>query len=104
MSRRYGQWAGYPNGHPKDPARCIHEVYGTSGITHQCSKKRGHGEDGLYCKQHDPEAVKARWKAQEAEAYRLRAIRQQNYDNQKVGAKLRDRDAKLFERLLKGGE
>lgn len=27
---------------------------------HQCVRKRGHGPDGAYCKQHDPEAVKAR--------------------------------------------
>lgn len=26
----------------------------------QCRNKRGHGPDGLYCKQHDPEAVAKR--------------------------------------------
>jgi hypothetical protein len=27
---------------------------------HQCSRKRGFGPDGLYCKQHDPAAEKER--------------------------------------------
>ncbi|MFC3724447.1 hypothetical protein [Neoaquamicrobium sediminum] len=26
----------------------------------QCARKRGHGPDGAYCKQHDPEKVEAR--------------------------------------------
>jgi len=27
---------------------------------HQCSRKRGHGPEGAYCKQHSPEAKAAR--------------------------------------------
>lgn len=54
MSKRYGQWAGFPVGHPEDKMRCIEEVfsYGRQFIPHQCQRKRGYGTDGLYCKQH----------------------------------------------------
>ncbi len=52
--RIYGQWAGNPKGHPEDIAKCIKKVWPTDGyiIPHQCNRKRGHGPDGLYCKQH----------------------------------------------------
>ena len=53
--RRYGQ---------ERPDLCIEEVHehGTS-YYYQCSRPRGYGTDGLYCKQHDPETVKARREA-----------------------------------------
>ena len=36
-----------------DPARCIKKVYaGTWLPRRQCSRHRGHGDDGLYCRQH----------------------------------------------------
>jgi hypothetical protein len=35
----------------KDPTRCIEEVW-SPGYPQQCSRKRGHGPDGLHCKQH----------------------------------------------------
>ncbi|CAB5223449.1 hypothetical protein UFOVP383_49 [uncultured Caudovirales phage] len=47
--RRYGQWGGNPKGHPEDPTRCIEEVW---PFPRQCTRKRGYGPDGLYCKQH----------------------------------------------------
>ncbi len=51
--RRYGCWAGNPNGTLEYPDRCIEEVWPSHGwIPHQCNRKRGHGPDGLYCKQH----------------------------------------------------
>ena len=51
--RRYGQWAGCPKGRPEDPALCIEPVWPLSAyISAQCTRKRGHGPDGLYCKQH----------------------------------------------------
>ena len=35
----------------EDSARCVEEIYiGVCG--HQCKRKRGHGPDGLWCKQH----------------------------------------------------
>ena len=49
--RRYNTWAGNPRGNPEDKTRCIEEV--ASGyLFYQCIRKRGHGLDGLYCKQH----------------------------------------------------
>jgi hypothetical protein len=52
--RRFGCWNGCPNGKPEDPTRCIEEVWPTysSWIPYQCNRRRGHGPDGLYCKQH----------------------------------------------------
>jgi len=50
--RRYGAWAGNPKGQPEDPEKCIVEVYDQGLIPRQCSRKRGYGENGLYCKQH----------------------------------------------------
>lgn len=53
--RRYGVWAGNKNGTPEDPARCIVELvkYNNGWPSYsQCRRKRGHGQDGLYCAQH----------------------------------------------------
>jgi len=52
--RRYGVWNGCPKGNPEDPTHCIEEVWpsGRAWIPYQCSRKRGYGPDGLYCKQH----------------------------------------------------
>jgi hypothetical protein len=51
---RYGVWNGCPQGQAQDPYRCIEEVWPSSGgwTPYQCCRKRGHGPDGLYCKQH----------------------------------------------------
>ena len=50
--RTYGAWAGNPRGHLEDITKCIASV--RSGWHYnQCSRKRGHGADGLYCKTHD---------------------------------------------------
>jgi hypothetical protein len=53
--RRYGKRAGNPNGYFEDLHLCIVEVghdvtQGSHG--HQCSRLRGHGPNGDYCKQH----------------------------------------------------
>ena len=50
--RRYGVWAGEPKGYPEDMTQCVAEVGNFASIFYQCSRKRGHGPDGLYCKQH----------------------------------------------------
>lgn len=52
--RRYRVWAGCPGGIKEDTTRCICSVrdQGRSPLSSQCSRKRGHGPDGLYCKQH----------------------------------------------------
>lgn len=71
---KYGDWAGNPNGHAPDFSRCCEEVHSHDGWRyHQCGRKRGHGPDGAYCKQHDPVAVAARKEKSEAKhraAYR----------------------------------
>lgn len=36
----------------EDPTRCIEETTPDSWHFSQCSRKRGFGKDGLYCKQH----------------------------------------------------
>ncbi len=52
--RIYRQWAGNPKGQKEDITKCIKSVPdgGRSCLSHQCMRKRGHGPDGLYCKQH----------------------------------------------------
>jgi hypothetical protein len=51
--RIYGKWAGEPKGTPENITRCVTSVYRSWGfISGQCSRKRGFGPDGLYCKQH----------------------------------------------------
>jgi hypothetical protein len=51
--RRYGVWGRRPRRQPVDPTRCIAEVFHRlTTIPCQCSRKRGHGPDGLFCKQH----------------------------------------------------
>jgi hypothetical protein len=50
--RRYGTWAGNPEGTPEDKGLCIIEVVTDSWFFHQCQRKRGYGEGGLFCKQH----------------------------------------------------
>ena len=58
--RRYSRWAGNPDGHPEDTSRCIEEVFSRDDMMHhQCSRKRGHGPDGLYCKTHGRKAEEA---------------------------------------------
>ena len=55
--RQYNLWAGNPKGDKEDVTRCIKEVRDWSGWhSVQCSRKRGHGPDGLYCKQHAKKA------------------------------------------------
>ena len=102
--RVYRQWSGSPKGTPEDPKRCIEEVAdgGMSPLAHQCYKKRGHGPGGLYCVQHNPEAVaERRRKADERAAERFR----QSAYGQLKGA--RAEKAKLvaaLERLCRAGE
>ena len=51
--RLYNKWGGNPKGTPEDIERCIVQVVDSMGwASHQCYRKRGHGPDGLYCKQH----------------------------------------------------
>ena len=54
MTRKYGAWAGNPNGNLEDNTRCVVEVRepGRWINYYQCGRKRGYGPNGLYCKQH----------------------------------------------------
>lgn len=51
LMRRYGRWSGNPKGTAEDTTRCVYSV-ANGWIPAQCSRKRGHGVDGLLCKQH----------------------------------------------------
>jgi hypothetical protein len=64
----YGAWTGFPKGHAPDYSRCCVEIWSSERWSRasQCSKKRGHGPDGAYCKQHDPAVAKARREASDA--------------------------------------
>jgi len=50
--RIYGDWAGSSKGVREDKDRCVVSVHGIGWQDHQCSRMRGHGQDGLFCKQH----------------------------------------------------
>jgi len=53
MTRIYDKWAGNPKGIPEDPTRCVFTVPDFTGWHYnQCSRKRGYGPNGEYCKQH----------------------------------------------------
>lgn len=77
----YGDWAGNPKGTKPDFTRCCAEVQSHDGWRwSQCARKRGHGPDGAYCKQHDPAAVEARTQARRAAyAKELNARRYERY-------------------------
>ena len=50
---KYGTWAGNPSGYPFLKSQCAAECYDDfTRRFFQCSRKPGHGPDGLYCKQH----------------------------------------------------
>lgn len=49
--KRYGQWAGNPNGHEADPKRCAASVF-SNWYPVQCGRRRGYGPEQAYCKQH----------------------------------------------------
>jgi len=84
--RIYGSWAGNPQGHKEDPSKCIESVLGNErgAIAHQCDRKRGHGADGLYCKQHDPEVAKARRAAIQKKYNDKWAEKQKTWDLEKL--------------------
>lgn len=54
VNGRYGQNNTNPNGRAEDKTRCVDEVWnGPRGMSaSQCSRKRGFGPGGEYCKQH----------------------------------------------------
>jgi hypothetical protein len=55
---RYGQWSGNERGQAQNPIRCVRSVWPAISrgmIEAQCTRRRGHGFGGLYCKQHAKE-------------------------------------------------
>ena len=50
--KKYGAWAGNVNGYKYYPERCAAEVSAGGWQYCQCSRKKGYGLDGLFCKQH----------------------------------------------------
>lgn len=83
--RYYNKWAGNPDGHREDVTRCIEQV-SVPGIYQmsQCSRKRGYGPGGLYCKQHDPDAVKARAAASKAKYEAALAAKMRPHDERRA--------------------
>lgn len=66
--RRYGKWAGNREGSKEDLKRCVEQLFDRPHPGgYQCSRPRGHGPDGLYCRQHNPDAIAARRAAKDAE-------------------------------------
>jgi hypothetical protein len=96
--RVYGAWAGNPKGHPEDTSRCIESVM--DGFhSHQCIRKRGNGPDGLYCKQHDPQAVKARDTQRQREWDAKQARQNQKWHDQAVGSWIRQNEPERYVKI-----
>ena len=82
---RYGRSYG---SHAADYSKCCKAVYDPdTRASWQCKRPNGHGEQGAYCKQHDPLVVsakrnarsakwKAEWAAKDRDAEFTRAARQ----------------------------
>ena len=59
-NRRYGCWGGNRAGLAEDKDRCVESIWhnhSPGGYGDQCSRKRGYGPNGEFCKQHDPGAI-----------------------------------------------
>lgn len=98
MTRRYNVWAGNPAGVAEDLTRCIESVW-DKFHSHQCERKRGRGPDGLYCAVHDPAAVKARQDRSASKWKEAHTYDQRKWDDQLVGARLRESNPALYEEL-----
>lgn len=81
---------------PEDPTKCIENVHDYSTRwphrPHQCARKRGHGPDGLYCKQHSPESVAERRKKEDAKW----AIKKTEWDIESQNRKVANLARALF--------
>ena len=90
--RVYGAWAG-SKGTPEDPERCIASTWEpVSRQSYQCSRKRGYGLNGAYCKQHDPDRIEAKRQADDQ-------ARAERYAASKENHVVRERDRKIGEYL-----
>lgn len=71
--RRYFRSLANPEG-AEDPTRCVHTrewAHTSKWEKRQCSRKRGHGRKGLYCRQH---ARKSASTAEVSAPAKLRAL------------------------------
>lgn len=48
----YGKWTGDLKGRKEDLEKCVVEISNDFISGYQCSRKRGYGKGGLFCKQH----------------------------------------------------
>jgi len=56
--RIYDQNPSNPKGTPEDTTRCVKSIWNGLSLcwwSRQCKRKRGHGKNGEYCKQHAKE-------------------------------------------------
>lgn len=79
---RYGIWGGNPGGDLPDPDRCAAKVTPPGDrVSRQCSRPRGHGPEGAFCRTHAPnsnaarEALSQQRMAAAREVYRVKALR-----------------------------
>ena len=102
--RRYGCWAGYPSGSAEDPKCCIAEVWSRESYSHghQCNRPRGHGKDGLYCKQHDPETVEAKRNARNAKWDAEFKAKQDRWDKKAKEEKALEASKDALEKIAAG--
>lgn len=94
----YGRWSQ----RPPDFTRCCGSVYDGLTSSKQCTRKNGNGPFGAYCKQHDPEAKKAKSEARYKE---IRAKWAEDAERQAISnerAKLKDEGFELLRKIAKG--
>jgi len=100
---RYGAWGGCPEGVKYNPGQCAASVTPNDrfSVSHQCYRKPGHGPGGLYCAQHDPDAIRKRQAESSARYDREMQARIERSNDADVGEALRSRDPDLYAKLLK---
>lgn len=80
-----------------DYTRCAGSVRGEGNWPsyHQCTRKNGHGPHGAWCKQHDPEAVKAKIEARNNKWRR-------EWDGRELDAALRAEALTIIRQIAEG--
>lgn len=97
--KSYGEWAGNPKGRKPDPDCCAEKVYHDhSRMFMQCSRKRGHGPEKAFCKQHSPEAKAAR----AAKAQAKFDVQRARWRKQALDRELRDKALELVNQIAVG--
>lgn len=94
----YGRWTQTP----PDFNRCCNEVTDGTGASGQCARKNGHGPLGAYCKQHDPEAKKAKSEARYKEMRAKWAIDAERHRIEIERGKLKDEAIEILRKIATG--